>query len=78
MPEDAMRRASELAQNCDLFVVLGSSLVVYPAAGFPVIARRRGAKLAIVNREPTELDEIAHLTLHTGIGPTLKAAISAL
>ena len=43
-----------------------------------VIARRRGAKLAIVNREPTEMDEIAHLTLHSGIGPTLKAAISAL
>jgi NAD-dependent deacetylase len=78
MPELEMALAEEATLACDLFVVLGSSLVVYPAAGFPVIARRRGAKLAIVNREPTEMDEIAHLTLHSGIGPTLKAAISAL
>ena len=44
MPEDAMRRATELAQHCDLFLAIGSSLVVWPAAGFPLMAKNCGAK----------------------------------
>ncbi|MGC2593531.1 MAG: Sir2 family NAD-dependent protein deacetylase [Xanthobacteraceae bacterium] len=56
MPDAAMRRAQELAQNCDLFLAIGSSLVVWPAAGFPLMAKRNGARLVIVNREPTEFD----------------------
>ncbi|HRK24981.1 MAG TPA: Sir2 family NAD-dependent protein deacetylase [Beijerinckiaceae bacterium] len=72
MPEAAMRRAQELATTCDLFLVLGSSLVVYPAASLPLIARRAGARLVIINREPTELDRAADLVIHADIGPTLS------
>jgi NAD-dependent deacetylase len=71
MPEEEMRRASELAQECDLFLAIGSSLVVWPAAGFPLMAKRNGAKLVIINREPTELDDIADLVLRYDIGETL-------
>ena len=75
MPEEAMARAQQATNDCDLFVVVGSSLVVYPAAGFPEYAKRRGAKLAIVNREPTPLDDLADLALHTEIGPTLSYVV---
>jgi NAD-dependent deacetylase len=71
MPEDAMRRAGELAQRCDLFIAIGSSLVVWPAAGFPMLARNSGAKLVIINREPTEQDDIADLVIRHDIGETL-------
>jgi NAD-dependent deacetylase len=74
MPPEAMRRAEEETLACDLFLVAGSSLVVYPAAGFPVLAKRNGARLVIVNREPTELDRLADLVLNAEIGPTLSAA----
>ena len=76
MPEEAMRRARELTLACDLFIAVGSSLVVYPAAGFPVLAKRNGARLVIVNREPTELDEIADLVLNAEIGPSLASFIA--
>ena len=59
----------------DLFIVAGSSLVVYPAAGFPELAKRNGAALVIVNREPTGLDRIADLVLNRSIGETLGAAV---
>ena len=75
MPERAMARAQEETLACDLFLVLGSSLVVYPAAGFPLLAKRRGARLVILNREPTEQDSEADLALHVDIGPTLGAAV---
>jgi len=74
MPEAAMARAEAASIACDLFLVLGSSLVVYPAAGFPLLAKRHGARLAIVNREPTEQDRYADLVLHAEIGPTLAKA----
>ncbi|HEV8679246.1 MAG TPA: Sir2 family NAD-dependent protein deacetylase [Stellaceae bacterium] len=75
MPQEAMRRAEIATLAADLFIVLGSSLVVYPAAGFPELAKRNGAALAIVNREATGLDEIADLVIHHGIGDTLGAAV---
>jgi len=71
MPEAPMRDATQQTEACDLFISIGSSLVVYPAAGFPVMAKRNGARLVIVNREPTELDAIADLVLNREIGPTL-------
>lgn len=71
MPQAQMRRAHELTLQADLFLVVGSSLVVFPAATFPVIAKRNGAKLVIVNREPTELDAIADLVVRAEIGPAL-------
>jgi NAD-dependent deacetylase len=78
MPEREMARAEAATLACDLFIVLGSSLVVYPAAGFPLLAKRNGAGLVIVNREPTGQDEFADLVLHSEIGVTLQTAIRAL
>jgi NAD-dependent deacetylase len=75
MPPAAMIRAEEAILACDLCLVVGSSLVVYPAAGFPELAKRNGARLAILNREPTELDRIADLVLHHEIGDTLGGAV---
>jgi len=75
MPEEPMRRAEVETRACDLFLVLGSSLVVWPAAGFPVLAKRSGARLAIVNREPTDLDSMADLVLHDEIGPALSEIV---
>lgn len=77
MPLGPMARAEAETKACDLFLVLGSSLVVYPAAGFPVMAKRCGAVLAIVNREETELDGYADLVLHDEIGPTMTAVTPA-
>ena len=71
MPEDEMQRATELSQHCDLFIAIGSSLVVWPAAGFPMMARNAGARLVIINREPTEQDDIADLVIRHDIGETL-------
>jgi NAD-dependent deacetylase len=71
MPEDEMQRATALSQACDLFIAIGSSLVVWPAAGFPMMAKRSGARLVIVNREPTEQDDIADLVIRQDIGETL-------
>src|SRR3954468_7635946 len=63
VPGEAMRRAREVTLACDLFLAIGSSLVVYPAAALPVLAKRNGARLVIINREPTELDGIADLVI---------------
>jgi NAD-dependent deacetylase len=78
MPQAQMARAEEATLACDLFVVLGSSLVVYPAAGFPILAKRNGARLIIVNRDPTEQDEIADIVLHDEIGPAMSEAAPPL
>ena len=78
MPVEAMRRAEKAALGCDCMIVLGSSLVVYPAAGLPVLAKRNGAALIIINREPTALDEIADLVVNAGIGDTFGAAVETL
>jgi NAD-dependent deacetylase len=75
MPEDQMRRAQAATLSADLFIAIGSSLVVWPAAGFPVIAKRNGARLVILNREPTELDEIADLVVREDIGDVLEPFI---
>ncbi len=75
MPEGPMRRAQEETLACDLFLAIGSSLVVHPAAGFPVIAKKNDARLVILNRDPTELDPLADLVLNLEIGPTLAAAV---
>lgn len=75
MPEEEMNRAHEATLGCDLFIAIGSSLQVYPAAGFPILAKRNGAILVILNREPTELDQIADLVIHEEIGPTLAPIV---
>lgn len=71
MPVEAMRRAQTESKSCDLFIAIGSSLVVYPAASFPAVAKQNGSRLVILNREPTELDYLADLVLNLEIGPTL-------
>jgi NAD-dependent deacetylase len=75
VPVEAMRRAEIETRAADLFIVAGSSLVVYPAAGFPELAKHNGATLVIINREPTGLDRAADLVLNRAIGETLGAAI---
>jgi NAD-dependent deacetylase len=75
MPEAAMRRAEELTLHCDLFLAVGSSLLVWPAAGFPLMAKRKGARLIIVNREATEFDSIADLVVRQDIGTVLEPFI---
>ena len=76
MPEDEMRRAAVLAQTCDLFIAIGSSLVVWPAAGIPALAKNAGARLVIINNEPTDLDEEADLVLRFDIGETLSPFVA--
>lgn len=78
MPEDKMERAAAEAEASDLCIVLGSSLVVYPAAGIPVLARRAGAKLVIVNREPTDMDAYAHLVMNAEIGALMDEVMAEL
>ena len=75
MPEREMQRAQQAVADCDLMVVAGSSLVVYPAAAFPETAKSLGAQLAILNREPTPLDPIADVVVHGEIGPTLSYVV---
>jgi NAD-dependent deacetylase len=75
MPEREMRRAEELTLDCDLFLAIGSSLVVWPAAGFPLLAKRNGARLAIINREPTDFDDMADLVVREDIGTVLSPFI---
>jgi NAD-dependent deacetylase len=76
MPQEAMRRATAEAAACDLFLAIGSSLTVYPAAGLPVLAKQAGAVLVIINREQTGLDHLADLVINNEIGPTLQATLS--
>ena len=71
MPAGPLRRARELSENCDLMLVLGSSLAVQPANRLPLIAKRAGARLAIVNNTPTPLDGEADLVLRGDIGTAL-------
>jgi NAD-dependent deacetylase len=78
MPEAEMERAEAASLATDFFLVMGSSLVVYPAAGFPLLAKKRGARLAILNREETEQDPYADLVIHGEIGPVLTEAVKGL
>jgi len=75
MPEGAMGRAQTLTARGDLFLAIGSSLVVWPAAGFPLMAKRNGASLVILNREPTDMDDVADLVIRADIGEALAPFI---
>jgi len=78
LPEDAWEGAVGAAQNCDLMLVLGSSLVVYPAAEIPMIALSGGASLVIVNLEPTAYDAVATVNVRAKLGDFAQAALAAL
>lgn len=78
MPRAAMERAEVETLACDLFLAIGSSLVIQPAASFPVLAKRNGARLIIINREPTDLDALADVVLNEEIGPALGNAVGVM
>lgn len=78
MPQDEMLRAEAATLACELMLVMGSSLAVYPAAGFPLMAKRGGARLAILNRDETPQDRFADLVVNADIGPTMRAVIDLL
>jgi NAD-dependent deacetylase len=75
MPVEAMRRAEAAARECDLFIVLGSSLSVHPAATLPMLAKSNGAALGIINREPTDMDGRADVLIHAEIGAVLREIV---
>ncbi len=68
MPQQAMRQAQEWTETAEIFIIMGSSLQVQPAASFPVLAKRNGALLAIINREATPLDDYADFVHQGAIG----------
>lgn len=78
MPQEAMHRARNATLGCDLFLAIGSSLVVYPAAAFPILAKENGATLIIVNRDPTPLDPLADLVLREDIGDVFEPMIAGM
>lgn len=78
LPEKDLTESFYHSQRCDLFVAAGSSLVVTPAAHMPVEALRAGAKLVIINRGETPLDQHAHLRFHEGTGEVLSQAVALL
>jgi NAD-dependent deacetylase len=78
MPRAAVQEAEQRARSADLFVVLGSSLAVVPAAYMPLHAKRAGATLAIVNREPTPLDREADLVIRAEAGPVMTHVVAAV
>jgi NAD-dependent deacetylase len=75
MPSLAMQMAASAAQQCEVFIAAGSSLVVYPAASFPEIAKEGGAVLIIVNRTETPLDGVADLVVRDEIGKVLPRLV---
>jgi NAD-dependent SIR2 family protein deacetylase len=78
LPEKDLRLAFEHSRKSDLFVVLGSSLVVTPAADMPREALHSGAKLVIINQGETPFDKVASMRFHEGIGDVLPRAIKRL
>jgi NAD-dependent deacetylase len=71
LPRDVLDKAVTASRNCDLFLVIGSSLVVQPAASLPTIAKQNGAVVIIINKDPTPLDGMADMVLHTGASAAL-------
>ncbi len=78
MPERETAEAYRRSESCDLFIVVGSSLVVHPAAAMPVVAKRAGARLVIINRDETACDNLADLVIHDQAGPVTAAILTRL
>ena len=78
MPEKETQEAYHRSSICDLFIVIGSSLVVQPAASMPIVAKRNGARLVIINRDPTPCDDLADLVIHGQAGPTMAGILEHL
>lgn len=75
MPTEAMEQAVDMVQRADVVLAIGSSLQVYPAAEIPMLGREAGARLVIINREPTPFDPYADLVIQASAGDTLSAAV---
>ena len=75
---EVLRDAFEEAEACDFVLAIGSSLVVYPAADIPARAKRRGAKLAIINKDETPMDPSADYVLREAAGSVLPAIVERL
>ncbi len=78
LPEDVLAEAMEWSRKCDLFLTMGSSLVVEPAASLPRMAAGTGARLVIINRDATDQDRSAALVFHASIGKTLEVVARLL
>lgn len=78
MPERETQEAYHRSSKCDLFIVIGSSLVVQPAASMPLVAKRNGAKLVIINRDPTSYDELADIVIHGQAGSTMAGILKCV
>lgn len=75
LPSDILTQAANETKNCGLFMVIGSSLVVQPAASLPVMAKENGARLVIINKDPTPLDRIADIVFHCGATEVLEQVV---
>jgi len=75
MPEKETQEAYHRSSICDLFIVIGSSLVVQPAASMPLVAKRNGARLIIINRDPTPYDDMADLVIHGQAGSIMASIL---
>jgi len=75
LPESTVEAATSHAANCDLFIVIGSSLVVYPAAYMPLYATEAGAKLVIINLSPTPMDHQAIVLIRSKAGETMAKIV---
>ncbi len=78
LPYDTLRMAEHESEKCDLFIVVGSSLVVYPAAAMPLYAKQSGAKIVIINMGQTGQDDIADVFIDAPAGDTLARIIARL
>ena len=78
LPQDTLMKATKAAQECDLMIVIGSSLVVYPAAYIPLYAKRAGAKIVIINLGSTELDDIADVRIDVPAGKVMTMILNRL
>ena len=78
MPERETAEASRRSGECDLFIVIGSSLVVHPAASMPFIAKENGAKLVIINRDSTPYDNLADYVIHGSAGTIMSSILQGV
>ena len=78
MPENETAEAMQFSSACDLFIVIGSSLVVQPAASMPLVAKEKGAKLVIINRDDTPFDHLADAVLHASAGDVMTEIINRI
>jgi NAD-dependent deacetylase len=78
LPQDTLMRATQEAEECDLLIVVGSSLVVYPAAYIPIYAKQSGAGIVIINIGPTEQDHIADVLIKAKAGEAMSGIVQQL